>query len=64
MLKVKVAQAVFSLKIYAFKISKNITKYLCYFCMKICRQELLKIVQFGHAGNHFSHEVCKQIIVS
>ena len=31
--------------------AQKVTKYFGYFCMKICRQELLKIAQSGHTGN-------------
>ena len=41
---------VFTLKVMLLKKPKQFSKYLGYFCNKICRQELSKIAQSGHSA--------------
>ena len=47
----KLAKEAFNHKVMFFKIVHKVTKYLDYFCKKICCNELSKIAQSGHTGN-------------
>ena len=40
----------FYLKVMYFKMAPKVTKYFGHFCIKLCRQELLKIAQSGHSA--------------
>ena len=44
-------------KVMSFLKAQKVTKYLGYFCNKICYQELLKIAQSGHTGSNV-HNIC------
>jgi len=46
----KVATAVFTRKVMAFKGAQEITLQLGYFCKKSCHPKLSKITQSGHTG--------------
>ena len=43
----KSSHSSFYLNVMPFKITQNVTKYLGYFCNKICYQELSRIAQSG-----------------
>ena len=51
LIKVARVDSSFYLKMVFFKIARNVSKYLGYFWIVICCQELLKFAQSGHTSN-------------
>ena len=51
LIKVARVDSSFYLKMVFFKIAQNVSKYLGYFWIVICCQELLKFAQSGHTSN-------------
>ena len=46
----KSSHSSFYLKVTFFEVAKEVTKYLGYFCYKLCHLDIPKITQSGHTG--------------
>ena len=52
----KSSHSSFYLKVTFFEVAKEVTKYLGYFCYKLCHLDIPKIAQSGHTGHNRKRE--------